>query len=31
MRETGLSTGPYGHVDRRYAAIRAEWRSLRGE
>jgi RimJ/RimL family protein N-acetyltransferase len=31
MRETGLSTGPYGHVDRRYAATRAEWGSLLGE
>jgi [ribosomal protein S5]-alanine N-acetyltransferase len=27
MRDTGLSTGPYGHVDRRYAITREEWRS----
>ncbi|MFL5364064.1 MAG: GNAT family N-acetyltransferase, partial [Myxococcales bacterium] len=29
MRDTGLSTGPYGHVDRRYAITREEWRSAR--
>jgi RimJ/RimL family protein N-acetyltransferase len=28
MRDTGLSTGPYGHVDRRYAITREEWRPL---
>jgi RimJ/RimL family protein N-acetyltransferase len=29
LRDAGLSTGPYGHVDRRYAITREEWRSTR--
>ncbi|MFL5247087.1 MAG: GNAT family N-acetyltransferase [Myxococcales bacterium] len=29
MRDTGVATGPYGHVDRRYAITREEWRSAR--
>jgi ribosomal-protein-alanine N-acetyltransferase len=29
MRDTGLSTGPYGHLDRRYAIAREEWRPSR--
>jgi [ribosomal protein S5]-alanine N-acetyltransferase len=27
MRDAGLSTGPYGHVDRRYEITREEWSS----
>ena len=29
MIETGLTTGPYGDVDRRFAITREEWRSAR--
>ena len=29
MRDTGLCTGPYGHIDRRYEITREEWSSAR--